>query len=343
MLAARSILKARPYLLYEAATKSLEQLTTEIQGQLELCEDIHDPQITAQYLAEEVLQAGDRIILSSTETGYAIGALDPSYLEEQPRVMRENGRLGIGLPRLKPEVEAALTLWFSDRGREKGAIDFFSARLGISGLDTRLLILSRNGRQAIATAIGQLDPTALLDSARGILREFWSRLQPVTTEPDTEPSVSGQTVSGTDFGISDLLALSVVHQHASNTRASLAAGVLREMARLISVIPGLPSVSSDSGPGFWIAPPEAVSVLLQKNPLNRVLPVVGAQTVSLSPSAGRVKIDSYSVSSRESGSVWAVYAKVHWRVWLHGPTSVRSYPLDVDPDTQVVHRSPFET
>jgi hypothetical protein len=157
------------------------------------------------------------------------------------------------------------------------------------------------------------------------------------------PSVSGQTVSGTDIGISDLRGLSVVHQHASNTRASLAAGVLREMARLISGISGKPHVSSDSGPGFWIAPPEAVGALLQKNPLNRVLPVVGAKTVSLSPSAGRVKIDSYSVSSRESGGSWSVYARVHWRVWLHGPTSVRAYLLDVDPDTQVVHSSPFET
>lgn len=257
----------------------------------------------AAYLADEYTQVGNSILLISSTTGRAIARLTDEDLYKPSPVPREDGSMvqPQGL-RLKPEVEAAITLWVHDRDREAAILSDLRLKqphsislLGAS--ERRFLVATQEGRRVLLQSLREALPSVLEEHATGTVKTFLEFFE--KGDPPTDVSLDELPI--------EIMGASIIHpllelkarnyqhdpytlllrQTAAGWVRSLALSIVTEAQRRSSTQTPI-SISSVSDPEgcFWIGSPDVLVTLQRQHPKVVGLPVdtswAGAVAVSKS-------------------------------------------------------------
>jgi len=177
------------------AKAPVEGVSAEVIEALEGAKKGPELEMAVQHLVAEHLEFGDVALLISRQTGRAIARLSEEDFEIPAPVEREDadGRIyKVERPvRVKPEIEAALTVWSFDTERDQQIVRKLQEKhRGLTPLireqgDPRLAIFTREGRQKTADNLLPEIKKRMKD-LRGLARplvEFITRTMVVSEEP----------------------------------------------------------------------------------------------------------------------------------------------------------------
>jgi predicted RNase H-like HicB family nuclease len=255
-----------------------------IQAMQEALERVLEEQVgedVARYLAEEFLARDkDKTLLVSADTGIAVAQVPPDTLYQPDPVPREGSdKLAQPLPRLKPEVEAAIVQHHHSRGADARVTKALEVRARSSELqrqegDRRFRISTRAGRKGLAEQLLQELPTLLSDhsGACGRLLSLCHVDEPIPTQ--CRHSFAVTLATHTSLLVADGLSNNFRHDWYRAVREQIRAGWTRELGNAVAeqahrarsaASVGL-GWQDDSG-GFLIAAPEVTQVVRHRNTL----------------------------------------------------------------------------
>lgn len=294
----------------------------------------------AQYLVDEYNQLGEGVHLISKETGKVIITLTDDDIYQPAMVPRHGGGMTTPLKRLRPDLEAALTTWTFERGREAKIVATLAARGHQTTLlreegDPRLLVATRKGRSEIVRSLTDFTPKALLKRCGGTAGAFLRHFDLVTelenaNEATITWSLEGHVSARSIMGVQDQTTVNLHHSRQQTLRGVLPQGWIREIARHIAtfvhqkrkVAQGKPAGKwlkpyLDEAP-FWVAPPELVTPFRRLDPKLTVLPVDRALPIGFTkPKVGIIVVpESFSAESHEMFERWEAVANLDYKVWV---------------------------
>ena len=134
-------------------------------------EDFAEAMLVARSLADEFFANKDKpLSIVDVATGRVLGRYSEEDVYQPAMVPRESGNMAVPLPRLRPELEAALVLGEHDRAREQVGLVQIQAKAHQTELlkaegDARLDYATQAGRQRILDAIPELLRARLLEDS----------------------------------------------------------------------------------------------------------------------------------------------------------------------------------
>lgn len=293
---------------------------------------------TAQYLWDEQGQLGDGIYITSTETGRVIAALAEQDIYTPAPVPREDGSMAQPLPRIRPELEAAITCWTFDSGREARIVQALAERAHQTDLlreegDPRLLVATRAGRRHLVNELAKFDPKILLRASGGTSGAFLQHFELVAEDPERPEGVldliEGEVFSKSTMNVADMSTVNLHHNRAASLQGALVQGWVREVARQLSVAAtrrflGVEEVRQMDltkahlqDRSFWVCPPEAVRYLRRVDARVSLMPVPSAHVIGLSAKAGLLVVpEEFSAASREMFDRWEASSNLSFRLWI---------------------------
>lgn len=296
-----------------------------------------DAQEVSLFLWDEQDQLGDGIYITSTETGRVVAALTEADIYQPAPVPREDGSMAVPLPRIRPELEAAITCWAFDKTREERIVQALAERAHQTDLlreqgDPRLLVATKAGRRHIVSELGKFDPKVLLRAAGGTSGTFLQLFELRETDPD-EPRgrdlVEGTCYSTAVMGIQDQTTVNLRHNRAASLQGALVQGWVREVARQLAEAAHQRGPAPDEirqidltkdhlgGVGFWVSPPEAFRYLRRVDPNLSIMPVAQARVMGVRPNVGVLVVPpEFAVASREMFDRWETHADLKFRLWV---------------------------
>lgn len=291
----------------------------------------------AQYLWDEQSQLGEGYYITSTETGKVVASLSERDIYQPAPVPREGGGMAVPLPRIRPDIEAALTCWAFDAGREAQMLQKLAERAHQTALlreegDPRMLVATRAGRHHIVDQFSKFDPRILLRAAGGTSGAFLSMFELRTHDPEDTTGlhlVEGTVYSKTVMGVQDMTTVNLHHNRAASLQGALVQGWVREVARHLSRAASNNVNEPEEirqldlkkdhfgGSNVWVSPPEAVRYLRRAEPNLSVLPVPSADLMGLLPSAGVLVVPrEFAASSHEMFDRWEAHSTLTFRLWV---------------------------
>ena len=321
-----------------------------LQGRL----NTDDPQKVVQvarYLADEYEQMGDTMLLIDRTTGRAIGKFTDADVYQPVPVPREDGRMAVPLPRLRPELEAGIIMWHFEKGREERILAEIAPTLHPTDLlkemgDPRLLPLTRAGRSTIVDQLREELPK-LLSMASGTVGQFLTHFDIRTEDPPQghpyEPLLSCQAIARNVQGIQDPKAMNLHYNRLHGLRGHVANAWGREIARPLAAAAKkhftptpkpYTAINAEDRKGIdiWVGEPDTVDVLarqvFEKKDRQSLLPVENSPTIGVLGKVGAVvvKSESYECQGRELFDRWEVAAKFEYTLWVDW-SQVRAFDL----------------
>lgn len=285
----------------------------------------------ALYLLDEYDQLGEGVHLVSTETGKVILTLTEKDIWDPGMVPREGGGMAKALPRIRPDLEAAVTTWTFDRSREQRIVEALAKKGRQTALlkeegDPRLLVATRRGRTQIVQGLVSHTPMELLRACGGTSGMFLQHFDLVTEEPeDFYLHMEGTLVASSAMNVSDQSTVNLHHNRAGTLRGALAQGWVRDLARQIADMAFqctaerlLPTDIEDVKlrKGFWIVPPEAISALKGRGstlmPVDRVKP-----TGFFAPKVGTLVLpEEFGAETNEMFERWTTSVHLNFRLQM---------------------------
>jgi hypothetical protein len=296
---------------------------------------------TCQYLADEFTQLGNHTLLISTETGKAIARIAEEDLYFPAPVSRENGIQARPLPRLRPDLEAALVQWTFDRARDRQTVQALAVRTPSSALlaqegDPRLLLVTRDGRKYIVDRLREALPT-LLQSVSGVGGELLKLCKFCTPEEVPEALDPSAPVVGRArvlMPVADPKTFNLRHDPLTSMRAKVGMQWARDIARTITGLtcnlsPYQAAEVDDLLPTrLWIANSDVTVALASAG--KRVFPVDAASPTLVhqwqrSPIAYIcIRPEAYECRSREFLDRWEVVAAFEFTIAIE-PQAFTAY------------------
>lgn len=291
----------------------------------------------ALYLWDEQDQLGDGIFITSTETGRVVAALSEKDIYLPAPVPREDGTMAQPLPRIRPELEGAITCWAFDNDREHRVVQTLAARANQTDLlreegDPRLLVATRAGRRHIMSELAKFDPKILLRAAGGTSGNFLQHFELRADDPEHTGGltlIEGEVFSQSVMGVQDMTTLNLHHNRAASIQGALVQGWVREVARKLSDAAGrhLPAVEEIDqskltrahlgGRDIWVCPPEAVRYLRRADLNVAIMPVVAAKLIGLLPNTGILTVPAeFTTSSHEMFDRWEARSILKFKLWV---------------------------
>jgi hypothetical protein len=304
---------------------------------------VGDPAATAQFIADEYEQIGPTgIHLISTETGRIAAVIREEDIYQPDMVPRESGNMARPLPRIRPELEAAIVTWFHDKDRDKAILEALAKRGHQTALlremgDPRLLVATKRGRRHIVTELGKLDPQLLLETTGGtagaFLRYFEFGLPPVET---TLTHLSGTVSTRSVMGVQDPTTTNLHHNRAASLRGALVQGWVREMAAIITRAAHgeqastlLDMRTATTLPGdFWVAPPDMVRPFRKLNSKVVVFPVEASKPTVVDGKLGYLKVPpAFEAFNLDVFDRWEASTVLDFEMWVD-LTHLRPFLVD---------------
>jgi hypothetical protein len=279
----------------------------------------------AEYLADEFEQIGEGILLISPDTGRAVARVTSDGLYQASPVPRESGTMVERGLMIRPEVESFLTYWSFEREHEADNRNQVLARLNQTDLqredgDPRTLVLSRNGRRAIAQRVQDSIGAAFINPngpAKYLLEHF-------PLEKESFPLSSSCTPikilpwSRVRRRIQDQLSVNPRYDALTATLASVTSSWARSVlgtlleeaaARPLQLEPEvLEDLLEGRSGGVWVCEPNLARALMDRG--CRVFPVNGPPNVAIQllREAGYLEFDESKVGTnhRELHDRWTV-------------------------------------
>jgi hypothetical protein len=279
----------------------------------------------AEYLADEFEQIGEGILLISPDTGKAVARVTSDSLYQASPVPRESGNMIERGLMIRPEVESFLAYWSFEREHEAGNHSQVIARLNQTDLqreegDPRTLVLSRNGRRAIAQMVQDSIGSAFVNPngpAKYLLEYF-------PLGGDSFPLSSSCTPikvvpwSRVRRRIQDQLSVNTKYDAFTSTLASVASSWSRSVlstllekaaSRPLQLEPeDLDDLLDGRSGGVWVCEPNLARALMGHG--CRVFPVNGPPNVAvqLTRESGYLEFDDSKVGTnhREFHDRWTV-------------------------------------
>lgn len=314
-----------------------------------IASNIDAPLDVAQYLADEYLQLGEGIFIISTITGKVIGTLREEDIYLPAPVPREGSdRLAQPLPRIRPDIEAAIILQGFEDAREKRILETLQAKghqteLLIALGDPRLLVATRLGRRSIVEDLANYDPKELLAACGGTSAAFLGCFELIDTEPSTTDLtyLSGTVFSKSIMGVQDPTTFNLRYDRALAIRAALVQGWVREIAGALSSM-DLPvqtlnlNALSDRKGGLYVAAPHLVRPIWQVNPDLAVLPV-SCRTYCISKPAGYIRVPkAFKALNKEVFDRWEASSYLDYEIW-YDPRAFQFFEITgIDETPQVL-------
>ena len=287
----------------------------------------------ARYLADEYFQLGEGIHLVSKETGRVIVTVTEDDIYQPAMVPREGGGMAKPLPRLNPALEAFITTWTFEQGREERILmDLVEKGHKVMTLDDpRLHAAIRAGRSQIVRDVAESSPESLLRAAGGTSAAFLDYFDLRTTPPDdaSEPDLEGCIEAKSVLHIGDPTTTNPMHDRRAALRGVIPQGWVREMARALAAEAHrrlkdrvvtfdkdhMPATNELPGT-FWVIPPEAVREFIQ--PTWTIMPVEGAKILGIwKPKVGTIQIpEQMAAASHELFDRWEAVADLDYKMWI---------------------------
>lgn len=330
------------------AGKNNEELADTLGSRLALSWGDHAEEAynAALYLLDEYEQLGEGIHLVSTETGKVLLTLTEKDVWDPGMVPREGGGMAQALPRIRPDLEAALTTWTFDRAREQKIVEALAAKGHQTALlrdegDPRLLVATRKGRTKIVQNMVTFTPLELLQKCGGTSGAFLSYFDIQTEEPNdyTEMTLSGVLRSSSVMKVSDPTTINIQYNREAALRGVLAQGWVREIARELSykvskhfagaegLVPKpieslTPEEAKSLKAKFWIVPPEAAPHMLRVRKDWTIMPVDQAQGMGFLGSRVGVLVvpKEFSAETNEMFEKWMVSAHLEYKLYVSWDT-----------------------
>lgn len=285
----------------------------------------------ALYLLDEYDQLGEGIHIVSTVTGRVIITLTDEDLWDPGMVPREGGGMAQALRRIRPDLEAAITVFVFDQDREQRVFETLAAKGYQTALqkemgDPRLLVATRRGRTQIVRDLAALSPATLLRGCGGTAGAFLRHFDLVTEPPkDFDLHMEGTLTASSAMNVQDQTTVNLHHNRAGVLRGALAQGWVRDLARQIAEMAFLctaerllPTNIKDLKlkNGFWIVPPEAVPVLRGRGSL--LMPVDRAPfTGFFGPKVGVLVLpEQFGAETNEMFERWTTSAHLDFRLQM---------------------------
>lgn len=294
----------------------------------------------ALYLLDEYDQLGQGMHLVSTETGRVLITLTDEDIWEPGMVPREGGGMAKALPRIRPDLEAAITTWTFDRSREQKIVEALASKGHQTALlkeegDPRLLVATRQGRTQIVQGLVNHTPKKLLVACGGTSGAFLRYFYVQTREPEVEHrpdksirfelALEGTLEAFSAMKISDQSTVNLHHNRAGTLRGVIAQGWVRELARRLSRLAfeatedRLEPVSIEAvklRKGFWVVPPEAIAPLRGQG--SEFLPVDRAHFMGMfAPKVGILVVpEVFGAETNEMFEKWTTSASLDFKLWV---------------------------
>lgn len=287
-----------------------------------------------RYLADE-FEARDKTatLLVSAETGLAVAQVPEDAIYVPPPVAREGtDQLAAPIPRIKPEIEAAIIRYQNAVAEEPVLLEKLFSRARSTSLqqadgDVRLQVATRSGRTKLGECLRDALP-ALLRDQRGAIGRLYQKCRINEPVPESHDIHISLTLSGhASMLVADALAMNFRYDVYQWGREQLRAGWGRSLAQAITGVahkgtrPVEVAVNSTLPRGLLIGPPD-LAVMARRL---EVLPVVDALATAVTGVMFlEVRDDAYAFDSYESAARWCVDASVRVDLYLD-PTTL--HPL----------------
>ncbi len=281
----------------------------------------------ARYLVEENAQLGDGILIVSAETGKAIAKVSEEDIWQPPPIPREDGTSITPPPRLKPEIEGAITVWAFNQGREAEIESALVQRLPQTELlrqegDRRLRLITRRGRKQIVEDLREALPQALPGSTSGIVREFLSHFEFRGEPPQgLQPLPLCTSWGNVSVPLQDLKSFNRCWDVFTFGRSVIANQWGKQIAKSVSeaahkVIPPVLCNKEDLPSDlFWIAGPELYVTFGRKG--RRMLPVEALPTGLKRGIVGAVTVGAFEFQYRDViADRLEISARIECQVWV---------------------------
>lgn len=305
-----------------------------------------DPTNAARYLADEYTQIGPQgIQLINTSTGRIAAIIREEDIYQPAPVPREGSTtLAKPLPRIRPDLEAAIVTWFHDKGREERVVEALAARGHQTALlremgDPRLLVATRKGRRHIVAELAKLDPKLLLESAGGTAGTFlrlFTLVEALPPEIVGGIHLSGEVSSESIMKVQDQLTVNLQHNRAATLRGALVAGWIRRLAAQLShrvhqqgESPQLDISEAARLPGkLWVGPPDLVRPFYVQKGKVSVLPVEASGPLLIKEdSIGFLRVPkAFEAMNQEIFERWEASACLDFEMWVD-PSKVAAYDV----------------
>ena len=334
LLEVRALIKNHPELqeIFETAKKydvSVQGLADQLYGALQdHMEGVGEDRLwdICLYLSDEYFQIGDDILIVSTETGESIARITEDDVYQPPPVLRESGELATPLPRLKPEIEAAIVKGQFQKGKDERILQALATRAKSTDLlkevgDPRLLIATSKGRKQLSERLKDELPE-LFEDYTGVSRTLLDAcvFLPEGEMPLEDCYHSFFTLSSRILTpIADCLTVSLRHDAYASLRRRTAGQWARGLGQIISSLahqdePERTKLDDPHPEGIWVAGPDVA-----RRVKGRSLVVEGvAPTLVHSTPVAYISLhpDTYECQSRELLSRWEVGAEVSGDIYV---------------------------
>lgn len=337
---------------YKTEGWSKESLVDFVATKLHVLWSDGDPSEAAQFLVDEYDQLGEGIHLVSTETGRVAVVLSENDIYDPAPVPREDGTMAQPLARIRPEIESAIVTWSHDQGRDAQILKTLAERGHQTALlremgDPRLLVATRGGRQHIVDSFGRLAPRTLLEAAGGTSAAFlrcFTLVEDLPVFNDPLHYIKGKVEARSRMGIQDPTTLNLHHNRPAVMAAALVQGWVREIAKVVSRTASTRLIAETLGmdrasklpSGLWVAPPDLVRPFRRVNPNVTVLPVEGADPITIEGKIGFLKAPEFRAKNFEAFDRWEAQTLLDYEMWLDFK-AIKSYMvLGVEPQVQVL-------
>ena len=323
-----------------SADRLTDLLTTEL---MMLRRDDTDPTEAARFLADEFTQIGPAgVQLISTATGRIAAIIREEDIYKPAPVPREGSSvMAQPLPRIRPDLESAVVMWFHDKGREENILQALAARGHQTALlkemgDPRLLVATKKGRRHIVASLAKIEPKLLLEAAGGRAGAFLQlfHLTDDVEEPGTAGLVhlKGEVSAKSIMGVQDPLTTNLHHNRAATLRVALVGGWIRHLARVLSLkvhrecrndARGVLDLANPREPiphGFWVAPPDFVRPFHVHGPKIEVFPVEGSEPLRIADPQrrlGYIRVPrNFEAISQDFFNRWETSAHLNYDMWV---------------------------
>lgn len=311
-----------------------------------------------QYLADEYLQLGEGILVTSPETGRPLALLTEKDLYQPAPVTREDGRVVTRPLALRPEVESLLRHSLHEDASEKLMAEQFSARIVMAGLEKQhsALAVSRAGRHTLFTQVQAALPTLLAEPRSGGFVSAFVKQFPACPFEGSGPEGEYNCV---EFNCSSLTALSLVDWKAKSIRLDPLREILtkaegwwvRDFAQRLYLLNALadpevlPEVLLEKrlGEGLWVCSPNVGVYLRRLNPECQTILAGNSDRYVLwiQEKAGYLSFDpeKFKAEQRETATRWDVSTQASGRLW-YAPSKVEAIGLrDIPTPEGFIERS----
>lgn len=283
----------------------------------------------ARYLADEYFQVSDGIHLVSKDTGKIIATVTEDDIYQPAMVPREGGGMATPLPRLNPALEAFITTWTFEKGREERILHTLVER-GVRALsldDPRLHPATRSGRSQIVRDVAETTPEALLRGTGGTSAAFLQYFDLRTDAPEggSEPDLEGCIEAKSILNIGDQTTLNPHHDRRAMLRGVLPQGWVRGMGKSLAEAAHKrlevatferTDVPKELPGKFWIIPPEAIREFIR--PTWTIMPVENAKIVGFwKARVGTIQIpEQFAAASHELFERWEAVGDLEFKMWV---------------------------